>query len=226
MSQLLIVDDHAMTRAGYRQFLRLEPAINGVREAANTSEARELLSQEAFDIVLLDMQLPDARGFDALRLFLSEHPNLKILIVSGLPEAIYARDALRAGACGYLSKGSAPAELLKAVRTVLANRRYISEGFAQVLAADLDGDPNQPLHARLSTREFQVFTKLAAGLTVSKIGELLGLSVKTVSTYRSRLMDKMTLASNANITAYAVRHGLIEPPDIRIDSAMAPGSAE
>jgi two-component system invasion response regulator UvrY len=133
-----------------------------------------------------------------------------VLVMSGLPEQQYAVNVLRAGASGYLSKDSAPEELMKAVRTVLSGRRYVSAALAEILVADLDGDPDKPLHARLSTREFQIFCKIAAGRGVSDIANELSLSVKTVSTYRSRILEKMSFTANADITSYALRNGLIQ----------------
>ena len=140
----------------------------------------------------------------------AEMPKVKILVMSGLPETQYARTIIRAGASGYLSKSSAPTEMIKAVRTVLSGRRYVSAELAEIMASDLDKNMDKPLHARLSTREFQVFCKLAGGAGVSAIAAELTLSVKTVSTYRSRIMEKLTFKSNADITAYALRHDIIK----------------
>ena len=150
-------------------------------------------------------------GLPALRSLLERFPKVRVLIMSGLPEAQYARNVLRAGASGYLSKGGSPEELLKAVRTVLVGRRYVSASLAESMAADLESthDQNQPLHERLSVREFQIFGKLAAGAGVGEIADELSLSVKTVSTYRSRILEKMNFNSNADMTAYALRNGLI-----------------
>ena len=149
-------------------------------------------------------------GLDILRHIQTGHPGVRVLVISGLPEQQYAVNVLRAGASGYLSKDSAPEELMKAVRTVLSGRRYVSAALAEILVADLDGDPDKPLHARLSTREFQIFCKLAAGRGVSDIANELSLSVKTVSTYRSRILEKMSFNANADITSYALRNGLIQ----------------
>ena len=161
-------------------------------------------------LVLLDIHMPDRSGLDILRYIQTGYPGVRVLVMSGLPEQQYAVNVLRAGASGYLSKDSSPDELMKAVRAVLAGRRYVSAALAEILVADLDGDSDKPLHARLSTREFQIFCKLAAGRGVSEIANELSLSVKTVSTYRSRILEKMSFSANADITSYALRNGLIQ----------------
>jgi DNA-binding NarL/FixJ family response regulator len=210
VSRVLIADDHAVVRAGFRQFLEADSSITDIGEAATGSETLDQLRKQAWDMVLLDIHMPDRSGLDILRHIQTGHPSVKVLVMSGLPEQQYAVNVLRAGASGYLSKDSAPEELMKAVRTVLAGRRYVSAALAEMLAADLGGDPDKPMHARLSTREFQIFCKLAAGRGVSDIALELSLSVKTVSTYRSRILEKMNFHANADITSYALRNGLIQ----------------
>ncbi len=210
MSRVLIADDHAVVRAGFRQFLEADSTMTQIGEAGSGSETLDQLRKQAWDLVLLDIHMPDRSGLDILRHIQSGHPGVKVLIMSGLPEQQYAVNVLRAGASGYLSKDSAPEELMKAVRTVLAGRRYVSAALADILVAELDGDANKPMHARLSTREFQIFCKLAAGRGVSEIATELSLSVKTVSTYRSRILEKMNFHANADITSYALRNGLIQ----------------
>ena len=207
MSRVLIADDHAVVRAGFRQFLESDPTINAIGEAASGNETLDILRRQEWDLVLLDIHMPDRSGLDILRHIQTGHPTVRVLVMSGLPEQQYAVNVLRAGASGYLSKDSAPEELM---RTVLAGRRYVSAALAEILVADLDGDPDKPLHARLSTREFQIFCKLAAGRGVSDIANELSLSVKTVSTYRSRILEKMSISANADITTYALRNGLIQ----------------
>ena len=210
MSRVLIADDHAVVRAGFRQFLEADPTMTLIGEAATGSETLDQLHRQAWDLVLLDIHMPDRSGLDILRHIQAGHPGVKVLVMSGLPERQYAINVLRAGASGYLSKDSAPEELMKAVRTVLAGRRYVSAALAEMLVADLDGDADKPMHTRLSTREFQIFCKLAAGRGVSEIANELSLSVKTVSTYRSRILEKMNFHANADITSYALRNGLIQ----------------
>jgi DNA-binding NarL/FixJ family response regulator len=153
--------------------------------------------------------MPDRSGIDILRQIRASYPDTKVLMMSGFPERQYAVNVLRAGASGFLSKTAAPEELIKAVRTVLAGRRYVSPALAEFLASDLSGDSDEPLHSRLSAREFQIMCKLAAGRSVSEIGKELRLSVKTVSTYRSRLLEKMNFTTNADLTSYALKNGLI-----------------
>jgi two-component system, NarL family, invasion response regulator UvrY len=211
MSRLLIADDHAVVRAGYRQFLEAEPGITEIGEAATGQAALDMLGQSEWQLLLLDIHMPDRDGIAVLRVVVAEHPQVRVLIMSGLPENQYARIVLRAGASGYLSKTVDPQELLKAVRALMAGRRYVSATLAQSMADDLQfsRDPSRPLHERLSGRELQIFLKIAGGLGISSIAEELTLSVKTVSTYRSRILEKMSFASNADIVGYALRNALL-----------------
>ena len=212
MSRVLIADDHAVVRAGYKQFLEVDPSVSEVGEASTGNETLDMLRRKEWDLLMMDIHMPDRSGLDILRHVKSGYPDVRVLIVSGLPEEQYARNVLRAGASGYLSKGSSSEEFIKAVRTVLLGRRYVSATLAEAMAADLENsrDQNQPLHNALSTREFQIFCKLATGAAVGGIGEELSLSIKTVSTYRSRILEKMGFSSNAEITGYALRNGLIQ----------------
>jgi DNA-binding NarL/FixJ family response regulator len=213
MSKVLIADDHAVVRAGYRQFLEAEPSITDVGEASSGSEALAELRRKSWDLLLMDIHMPDRSGIDILKHVSTGYPNVRVLIMSGLPEEQYARNVLRSGARGYLSKGGSPEELLKAVRLVLSGSRYISASLAESMAADLEKPHDQsrkPLHTALSAREFQIFRKLATGAPLGGIAKELSLSVKTVSTYRSRILEKMTFKSNADVTAYALRSGLIQ----------------
>jgi len=210
VSRVLIADDHAVVRAGLRQFLLTDSTVTVVGEAASGNETLDMLRRDEWDLVLLDIHMPDRSGLDILRHIQTGHPEVRVLVMSGLPEQQYAVNVLRAGASGYLPKDSAPEELMKAVRTVLSGRRYVSASLAELLLADLDGGADKPLHAKLSTREFQIFCKLAIGRGVSDIANELSLSVKTVSTYRSRILEKMSFTANADITSYALRNGLIQ----------------
>jgi DNA-binding NarL/FixJ family response regulator len=212
MSRILIADDHAVVRAGYRQFLEADPSITEVGEAASGDETLDALRRGQWDLLLMDIHMPDRSGLDILKHVSASFPDIRVLIMSGLPEEQYARNVLRAGASGYLSKDGSPEELLRAVRLVLKGRRYISAALAESIAADLDNssDQNGPLHTSLSTREFQIFCKLAAGMAVNRIANELSLSIKTVSTYRGRVLEKMGFKSNADITTYALRNGLIQ----------------
>ena len=214
MSRVLIADDHAVVRAGYRQFLETEPLITEIGEASTGNETLNALRKKNWNLLLMDINMPGRSGLDILRHVTASYPRVHVLIMSGLAEEQYARNVLRAGAAGYLSKGGSPEELLRAVRIVLNGRRYVSEALAESMAADLDVDvspeQSQPHHDDLSSREFQVFCKLAAGASIKGIANELSLSSKTVSTYRSRILDEMGFASNADITTYALRNGLIQ----------------
>jgi DNA-binding NarL/FixJ family response regulator len=170
----------------------------------------DLLRTKRFDLLILDINMPGRGGLDILKNVRASFPDTRVLIVSGFPENQYAVNVLKAGASGYLSKESAPEELVKAVQLVLSGRRYVSSALAEQLVADLDVDSDQPVHAALSEREFQILCKLASGRAVSEIARELCLSVKTVSTYRSRVLEKMNLKSNADITRYALQNGLIQ----------------
>ncbi|MGC4029362.1 MAG: response regulator transcription factor [Steroidobacteraceae bacterium] len=209
MHAVLIADDHPMVRAGLRQFLESDPQIRGVHEASSGQEVMDALRDQRFDLVILDINMPDRSGLDILRHIQASHPQLRILVVSGYPERQYAVNVLKAGAAGYLQKEAAAEELLRAVHMVLSGRRYVSSTLAEQLAGELGANHDQPAHAALSEREFQIFRKLAAGDAVSAIAKELFLSVKTVSTYRTRILEKMGFRSNADITAYALRNGLV-----------------
>src|SRR5580692_2587078 len=195
MARILIADDHAMVRAGLRQFLCEDRSITEIGEAASGNETLDQLRSGNWDLVILDIHMPDRSGLDILRHIRASYPDTKVL---------------EAGAGGYLPKECAPEEVLKATRAVLQGRRYVSANLAELLLSDLDGDSDQPLHRRLSEREFQIFCKLAAGRAVSSIADELCLSVKTVSTYRTRILEKMSLSTNADITTYALRNGIIQ----------------
>lgn len=210
MATVLIADDHAVVRAGLRQFLEEDRGITEIGDASTGREALDALRQRRWDLLILDINMPDRSGLDILSHIRAAGFSTRVLVMSGLPERQYALNVLRAGARGYLSKDGAPEELLKAVRTILEGRRYVSPGLAELLVSELDQDIDKPLHARLSEREFQVLCKLAAGRAVSDIAGELCLSVKTVSTYRTRVLEKMHLETNADLTTYALRNGLIE----------------
>lgn len=209
MARVLIADDHAVVRAGLKQFLVEDRGISAIGEAATGRETLDRLRAEAWDLVILDIGMPDRSGIDILQQIRAVHDRTRVLVLSGYPERQYALNVLRAGASGFIEKGTAPEELLRAVRAVLQGRRYVSATLAEQLVGELDGDADKPLHSRLSEREFQVFCKLAAGRAVSEIAAELCLSVKTVSTYRSRILAKMSFHTNADLTSYALRNQLI-----------------
>jgi DNA-binding NarL/FixJ family response regulator len=210
MHNILIADDHAVVRAGLRQYLVDSGRVGEVAEAATGEQAMDLLRKKQFHLLILDINMPGRGGLDILKHVRASFPATRVLIVSGFPERQYAVHVFKAGASGYLSKESAPEELIKAVHLVLSGRRYVSSTLAEQLVSDLDLDSDKPVHADLSEREFQIFCKLASGTTVSDIARELSLSVKTVSTYRSRVLEKMRFRSNADITTYALKNGLIQ----------------
>ncbi len=210
MIRVAIADDHALVRAGLRQFLGEHVDLRVVAECANAQDLMEVVRSGDVDVVLLDLSMPGTSGVDALRSIKSRAPQLPVLILSSYPEAHYARALLKQGAVGYLSKDCDPLDIVKAIRTVARGRRYISEGVAELLAAGLADPQEQSPHEALSEREFQVFLRLAQGETIGHLAESLCLSVKTVSTYRSRVMEKMALQTNSDLTYYALTHGLIQ----------------
>lgn len=209
MANVLIADDHVLVRTGLRQFLQDERSIQEIGEAATGHETLEKLRGGAWDLLILDINMPDRSGLDILKHVRSGFPQTKVLVLSGFPERQYAVNVLRAGAQGYIAKDRAADELMKAIRAILQGRRYVSATLAEYLVDELDADQDKPLHAQLSEREFQIFCKLAGGASVSAIADELCLSVKTVSTYRSRVLEKMRFRSNADITAYALRNGIM-----------------
>jgi two-component system, NarL family, invasion response regulator UvrY len=210
MINVLIADDHPLVRAGIRQCLMEDGQIREIGEAATGQQTMDKLRSGPWDLLILDINMPDRSGLDILKHVCSGFPTTRVLVVSGFPESQYAVNMLRAGASGFVPKDSPPSDLLKAVHTVVAGRRYISAALAETLVRDLDAGADKPIHSQLSEREFQIFCKLASGKAVSEIAAELFLSVKTVSTYRSRVLEKMNFQSNAEITAYALRNGLIQ----------------
>lgn len=210
MIRIGIVDDHAIVRAGLRQYFSEQVDLVVAGEAANGREALELVRKGDIDVLVMDLSMPDQSGVDALAAIKARAPQLPILILSGFPEAHYATTLLRQGASGYLNKECDPEEIIKAIRTVARGRKYITAAVAELLADGLGGQRERPPHEQLSEREFQVFLRLANGETVSHMADSMSLSVKTVSTYRTRVMEKMNLASNSDLTYYALKNGLIQ----------------
>ena len=210
MARVLIADDHAMVRAGLRRWLEQDRSIEAVAESATAAETLQQVRDGAWDLVVLDINMPDRSGIDILRHIRSGHPSTRVLVISAYPEKQYAVYALRAGAAGYLAKDQAPEEFMRAVHTVLAGRRFVSAALAEQLVNSLDEPADKPLHSVLSQREFQILCKLAVGRTVSEIAQDLCISVKTVSTYRARVLEKMNFTTNADLTTYALRNGLVQ----------------
>lgn len=210
MIRILIADDHAVVRAGIRQFIAGHDDLSVVGEAATGAEVLDYIRKQELDVVVLDISMPGRSGVDTLRSLKRVRPKLPVLILSGFAENLYAVNLLRAGAAGYVSKDAAATQLVAAIRAVAQGRKYVSPAVAQLLAEGLSiKDQDQPVHSQLSQREFQVFCRLAKGEGVSKIAEELFLSVKTVSTYRGRILDKMGMKTNADLTYYAIKNELI-----------------
>jgi DNA-binding NarL/FixJ family response regulator len=209
MAKVLIADDHALVRAGLKQYLQDSGRFSTLSEASSGTQVLDMLRADNYDLLILDINMPDRGGLDILKHVRASYPEVRVLVVSGYPERQYAVNVLKAGASGYLPKDGSPDELLKAVGQVLSGRRYVSASLAELLVTELDTDHDRPLHAGLSEREFQIFCKLASGQSVSEIASELSLSVKTVSTYRTRVLEKMAFKSNADITSYALRNGLM-----------------
>ncbi len=209
MINIGIVDDHGIVRTGLRQLLGDEVDLRITGEACNGREALELARSGTVDVLLMDISMPEQGGVDALLAIKARFPDLPVIILSGFPEQHYAVTLLKQGASSYLGKDGDPAEIATAIRTVVRGRKYVTPAVAELLADQLGG-ANEAPHDSLSERELQVFLRLAQGETVGAIAEAMFLSVKTVSTYRSRVMDKLKLQSNSDLTYYALKNGLMQ----------------
>jgi two-component system, NarL family, invasion response regulator UvrY len=207
--RVLVGDDHAILRKGIKQILAEIPSISTVDEATNGQEVLALTARKLYDLVLLDISMPGRSGLDVLKQLRADRPRLPVLILSMHPEEQYALRALKAGASGYLTKESAPDELIAAVQKILEGGKYVSQSLAERFITELSKPSDKPLHELLSDREYQIFCMIASGKTVSEIAEELALSVKTVSTYRTRILQKTNLKTNAEITRYVIENKLI-----------------
>ena len=210
MIRIGIVDDHAIVRSGLKQFFSEHVDLRVAGEAASGREAIDLVRTTELDVLVMDLSMPDQGGVDALAAIKARCPDLAVLILSGFPETHYATTLLRQGASGYLNKECDPEEIATAIRTVARGRRYITPKVAELLADGAFGGADKLPHESLSERELQVFLRLAQGETVGHIAEQVFLSVKTVSTYRSRVLEKLSLATNSELTYYALKNGLIQ----------------
>ena len=210
MIRLAIIDDHAIVRAGFREMLSDELGLHIAFEAGSAEEAQTMLREHLCDVLLLDISLPDLSGIDLLRSIKQRNNNTQVLIISSFSEERYALPMIRNGASGYLCKDCNRDDLINAIHTVAKGRRYISPKTAELLANEMTGDTDKAAHDLLSERELQVFLRLAKGESVSVIAETLHLSVKTVSTYRTRVLEKLNVSSNAELATYAHQHGLLE----------------
>jgi len=210
MIRVVIADDHAIVRQGLRQILLAQSDLAVVGEAANYGEVMQQLRREPCDVLVLDIAMPGKNGIDTLKQVKQELPKLPVLILSMYPEDQYAVRALKAGAAGYLTKMTAADQLVYAIRQVTRGRKYITPELAQSLADSINSNQDVPGHELLSDREFQTLRLIASGRTLAQIGDELALSPKTVSVYRARLLAKLQLQSNAELTRYALEHGLVE----------------
>lgn len=210
MTRVGIVDDHAVLRAGLRRFLSDHGDFNVVASCASAREALDFVRGNAVDVLVLDVAMPGQSGIDALRAIRSGSPTLPVLIYSSLPSEHYALPLLRLGADGYLSKGCEPEEVVAAIRHLATGKRYVSADQAEQLAADLSsGDPGPP-HGQLNARELEVFLGLAKGQSLTELSRSMALSVKSVSTYRMRVLEKLGLLTNSQLTYYAVKNRLLD----------------
>jgi DNA-binding NarL/FixJ family response regulator len=209
MMKVLIVDDHAIVRRGLKAILSDEFHGATFGEASDARQALEQLRKKEWDIALLDIALPGKSGLDLLKELKAEWPRLPVLVLSAHPEDQFAVRALKAGSGGYMTKESAPEELAKAIRKILAGGRYVSPALAEKLAMGVTKDLTRMPHEMLSDREYEVMSRIAWGKTVTEIGEELSLSAKTISTYRARVLEKLGIKNSAEIVQYAVRNGLV-----------------
>lgn len=210
MCKVLLADDHEVVRQGLKLLLADEPHMTVGGEASTGHEVLELVKQQAWDVVVLDITMPGKSGLDLLKELKHLRPNLAVLVLTMHQEEQYASRMLKAGARGYLTKGSAGTEVVKAIRTVCAGGVYVSDSLAGKLAVAGEFDVHESPHAGLSDREFQVLTMIASGKTVTEIAEELSLSVKTVSTYRTRILEKMRMHTSAELTHYAISKKLVD----------------
>jgi DNA-binding NarL/FixJ family response regulator len=210
MIKILIADDHPVVRKGLGEIVKKAFDMVMVDEASNGQEVLERVLKNDYDVVLLDISMPGRSGLDILKELKGQKPKLSVLVLSIYPEEQYAVRVLKAGASGYLTKESAQDELISAIQKVSTGRKYITPSLAERLALDLEMGAEKPPHESLSDREYQVMCMIASGKTVKEIAEELFLSVKTVSTYRARLLDKMRMKSSAELTHYAIKYRLVD----------------
>ncbi len=206
----MIVDDHAVVRKGLKQIIEEIPGFTVADEASSGNELLEKVKKNRYDVVILDISMPGKDGLDTLKELKGIAPDLPVLVFTIYPEEQYAVRLLKAGASGYLNKECGPDELTKAIERVTKGRKYVSPYLAEVLANNLDAGGEQPLHETLSDREFQVMCMIASGKTPTQIAAELSLSINTISTYRIRILEKMKMKSNAEVTHYAIKNRLVD----------------
>src|SRR5689334_22903812 len=207
--KILITDDHAVVRQGLKQILLEEFTRAEFGEATNAQEAIERVWKENWDVVVLDITMPGRSGLEVLKEIKKARPRLPVLVLSMHPEDQFAVRVLKSGASGYMTKESAPNELVGAIRKIMAGGRHISTSVAEIMASYITLDSQRPPHEQLSNREFQVMRLIASGKTVSEIARMLSLSVRTISTYRARILEKTGMKTNAELTHYAFQHQLV-----------------
>jgi DNA-binding NarL/FixJ family response regulator len=210
MIKVVVVDDHAVVREGLKRIVSESGGMTVTGEAADGHEAIRVIKSEPCDVVLLDITMPNKSGLDVLKELHAESPRLPVLVLSMHPEDQYAVRVLRAGAAGYVTKESAPAKLVQAIRKVVRGGKYVSPSLAERLVFDLGADKDKAPHELLSDREYQVLCLISSGKTVSQIADELALSIKTVSTYRVRILEKLKMKNNAEMTRYAIQEGLVD----------------
>jgi len=209
MIKILVADDHTVVRKGLKQILSETPDIVVADEASNGQEVLDKVWENEYDVVLLDIAMPGRSGLEVLEELKRTKPKLPVLILSMYPEEQYAIRVLKTGAAGYLTKESAPKELIEAIYKVSSGRKYVSVSLAEKLAVNLEIESSKKPHETLSNREFQTLCLIASGKTVKEIAEELSLSVKTISTYRERILDKMNMKTNSELTYYAIKNDLV-----------------
>lgn len=210
MINVLVVDDHALIRKGLKMLLEESPDVHVKGEAETGMQAIDMVREQSFDLVLLDISLSDKHGIDVLKQLKSEQPDIKIIVLSMYPEEQYGVRALKAGAMGYINKQSAPEKLVGAIQQVIGGKKYISAPLAEQLLSNLIGESHELMHQNLSNREYQTLCLMASGKSLTEISEIMVLSPKTVSVYRARMMEKMGFKNNAEAVHYAIAHDLVE----------------
>jgi two-component system, NarL family, invasion response regulator UvrY len=210
MIKIIVADDHPVVRAGIKEILAEDPTLEVTDEASSGYELLRKIREQDFDVIILDISMPGIDGLDTLKQIKSEKPKARVLILTIHPEARYAVRCVRMGADGYLTKASAPTELIGAIKRISQGRKYISLSLAERLTEELDQDSGKLPHQALSDREYQVMIMISSGIPLKEIADQLALSTKTVSTYRSRILEKMKLNNNAELMLYAIRNGLID----------------
>lgn len=210
MINILLVDDHALIRKGLKMLLEESTDFQVKGEAESGAQAIKMVREQHFDLVLLDISLPDKHGMEVLKQLKLEQPDIKIIVLSMYPEDQYGVRALKAGAVGYINKQSAPEKLVGAVQQVISGKKYISETLAEQLLSNLIGESQDLLHQSLSNREYQTLCLMSSGNSLTEISEIMMLSPKTVSVYRARMLEKMNFKNNAEAVHYAIAHHLVD----------------